>query len=235
MTLLNKYPLRYACLEILLSYFIVSRLSPFDYVGVDLWNFSINHYYYWLYSAFLIIFIVYFAKLTSSYDFRDEFFIPEFKPIFIWQAFLIFVKLLIYIFFLLIILCLCIFYCFPESLRLWVEAGSSGFMWNIGSKQSLALMVITSLFTGGVEELFYRAFIITKLKQVGVVSLIAAFLSSIIFAYGHFYYGFIGFFFALIFGGILSYIYLIHKNIYYSVFVHSFYNIFVSLLLFLLN
>ncbi|AAX17915.1 MULTISPECIES: CPBP family intramembrane glutamic endopeptidase [Borrelia] len=234
MTLLNKYPLRYVFLEVLLSYFIVTRISPFDSIDVDLWNFDKNHYYYWLYSTFLILFVVYFSKLTSSYNFRDEFFIPEFNPIFIWQAFLIFVKLLICIFLLLIIFCF-ILYCLPESVRVWVEVGNSGFMWNIGSKQSLYLMVITSLFTGGVEELFYRAFIITKLKQIGITSLIAALLSSFIFAYGHFYYGFVGFLFALIFGGILSYIYLIHKNIYYSIFVHSFYNIFVSVLLFLLN
>ncbi|AHH10775.1 CPBP family intramembrane metalloprotease [Borrelia coriaceae] len=235
MTLLNKYPLRYVFLEILLSYFIVTRISPFDNIDVNLWNFDKNHYYYWIYSAFLILFIVYFSKLTSSYDFREEFSIPSFKPIFIWRAFLIFVKLLICLFFTLIILYLCILYCLPESVRLWVEVGGSDFVWNIGSKQSLFLMVITSLFTGGIEELFYRAFIITKLKQVGIASLITVLISSLIFAYGHFYYGFVGFFVALIFGVILSYIYLIHKNIYYSIFVHSFYNIFVSVLLFLLN
>ncbi|AHH08565.1 CAAX amino terminal protease family protein [Borrelia anserina BA2] len=185
--------------------------------------------------CFLIFFIVHFSKLTSSYDFRSEFFIPEFKLIFIWQAFLIFVKLLICVFLLLSIVYLCLLCFFPRLLQLWVESDGVGFRWNIGTKQSLYLMAITSLFTGGIEELFYRAFIITKLKQVGISSLIAAIISSSIFAYGHFYYGFIGFFVALIFGGFLACIYLIYKNIYYSIFVHSFYNIFVSVLLFLLD
>ncbi|AHH04822.1 hypothetical protein BmHG_00602 [Borrelia miyamotoi] len=237
MILLNngKYPVKYVFLELFLVYFIVTRLLSIYGLNVDLWNFSENHYYYWIYSTFLILFILHFSRLTSSYNFRDEFFIPEFRPIFVWQSFLIFIGIMICIFFPLIILYFFLFYFLPESFQFWVNASGPSFVWSISNKQALFLMVITSLFTGGVEELFFRAFIITKLKQAGVASLIASFISSVIFGYGHFYYGFIGFVFAFIFGGILSYIYLIYKNIYYSIFFHSFYNIFVSFLLFLLN
>ncbi|ACH93530.1 uncharacterized conserved protein [Borrelia duttonii Ly] len=235
MTLLNKYPVKYAFLEILLSYFIVTRISPFQNVNVDLWNFNKNHYSYWLYSFFKILFIVHFARLTSSYDFREEFCIPKFKFVFVWQAFAIFVKLLVCIFFVLIILCLCFLFFTSESVIPWMEMGSSGFIWEIKSTQSLLLMVVTSLFTGGVEELFFRSFFITKLKQMGISLFISSLISSVVFAYGHSYYGFIGFFMSLIFGIIFAGMYLRYKNVYYSIFVHSFYNVFVSFLLFLSN
>ncbi|BCR22006.1 CPBP family intramembrane glutamic endopeptidase [Borrelia sp. HM] len=239
MILLNngKYSVKYAFLELILAHFIVTRLISVSKLSVDLWNVSENHYYYWICSTFLIIFILHFSRLTSSYNFRDEFFIPKFKPIFIWQSFLIFVKILIWLFVPLIIVYLLLFYFFPEAFQFWEgeEAFKPKFVWNISSRRALFLMVITSLFAGGVEELFFRAFVITKLRQVGIASLIASFLSSVIFAYGHLYYGFIGCLVTFVAGGILSYIYLVYKNIYYSIFFHSFYNIFVSFLLFLSN
>ncbi|WP_445436063.1 CPBP family intramembrane glutamic endopeptidase [Candidatus Borreliella tachyglossi] len=231
----NKYPIKYAFLELFLCYCVITLVAPFKSIDEDLWNFSKNHYVYWFYATFLIVFIVYFSKLTSSYDFRDEFYIPKFRLIFVWKSFWIFIKIFILFILILTIVYSFLFYLFP-SLLSWLEAdGTTSFRWKIYSKQALYLMGITALFTGGVEELFYRAFIITKLKQVGFSSLISAFLSSTIFGYGHLYYGFMGFFVTLIIGFALAYIYLIHKNVYYSIFVHSFYNITVSILLFVLN
>ena len=240
MILLNngKYSVKYAFLELILVHFIFVRLIAVSKLSVDLWNVSENHYYYWICSTVLILFILHFSRLTSSYNFRDEFFIPKFKFIFVWQSFLIFIKVLICIFLPLVIVYILLFYFFPEVFQFWWGSEKSlkpRFIWSISSKKALFLMVITSLFTGGVEELFFRSFVITKLRQIGIASLIASCLSSLIFAYGHLYYGFIGCLFTFFAGGILSYVYLFYKNIYYSIFFHSFYNIFVSFLLFLSN
>ncbi|WP_024653448.1 CPBP family intramembrane glutamic endopeptidase [Borrelia persica] len=235
MTLLNKYPVKYAFLELLLSYFILTFVFPFKNVDVDFWNFNNNHYSYWLYGSFKIIFIVHFARLTCSYNFRDEFCIPKFQFVFVWRAFLIFVKLIVCIFVVLIVLYLLFAFLFSKSLISLMEMDSSGFRWKISSINALCLMFITSFFVGGVEELFFRSFFITKFKQMRISSLIAGLLSSVIFACGHYYYGFIGFFVSLIFGVFFSFICLRYKNVYYSIFVHSFYNNFVSLLLFLSN
>ncbi|WKC58141.1 CPBP family intramembrane glutamic endopeptidase [Borrelia sp. P9F1] len=231
----NKYPIRYALLELFLACVICTHMSPFVSVDENLWNFSGNHYVYWLYSAFLIIFILHFARLTSTSYFRDEFYIPKFRLIFIWRSFLIFIKLVICIVFLLLILYLCFEYFFPEAWRSWVSTDVGSFRWSLGSKESLYLMAITSLFTGAVEELLYRSFIITKLKQMGFNSFISAILSSIIFAIGHVYYGFIGAFVTFILGFVLAFIYLRHKNVYYVSLVHSFYNTAVSAVIFVLS
>ncbi|UER67752.1 type II CAAX endopeptidase family protein [Borrelia sp. BU AG58] len=231
----NKYPARYALLELFLACFVCTHVSPFVSVDENLWNFSGNHYVYWLYSAFLIVFILHFARLTSATYFRDEFCIPKFRLIFIWESFLIFIKLVIFIVVLLLILYLCFKYFFPKSWRSWVEADVGSFRWNMSSKESLYLMAITSLFTGAVEELLYRSFVITKLKQVGFGSFVSAIFSSIIFAFGHVYYGFVGAFITFILGLLLAFIYLRYNNVYYVSLVHSIYNTAVSAVIFVLS
>ncbi|QMU99355.1 CPBP family intramembrane metalloprotease [Borrelia sp. A-FGy1] len=231
----NKYPIRYAILELFLAYIICTHISPFASIDENLWNFSGNHYVYWLYSTFLIFFILHFAKLTSTTYFRDEFYIPKFRLVFIWKAFLIFISLVIFIIFLFFITYLCFEYFFSNSWRSWVEMDIGSFRWNMGSKETLYLMAITSFFTGAVEELLYRSFIITKLKQMGFNSFISTIFSSIIFASGHIYYGFIGTFVTFILGFILAFIYLRYKNVYYVSLVHSFYNTTVSIVAFMLS
>ncbi len=75
-------------------------------------------------------------------------------------------------------------YLLPESTLAYYFQNNVGFNWKISSKKSLFLMTFTSFFTGSFEELFYRAFVITKFAQMGFPGVVAIFLSSIFLLMG---------------------------------------------------
>ncbi|AIJ29942.1 CPBP family intramembrane glutamic endopeptidase [Borreliella valaisiana] len=232
----NKYPFKRALLELFLVYVVIYLASPFENVTSEFWNVSKNHFYFWISRSFLIIFIVYFFKLTSSYDdFRVEFFIPKFKFIFIWESILIFIKTILVAMIFIFFLAFLLEYLLPESVFIYYFQDNVGFNWKISSKIAFFLMIFTSFFTGAFEELFYRAFVITKFTQMGFPVAVTVFLSSMFFAYGHLYYGILGFLVTFILGIFFAFTYLRYKNVYYMIFIHSFYNIIVSSLLLFLN
>ncbi|WKC75386.1 CPBP family intramembrane glutamic endopeptidase [Borreliella yangtzensis] len=232
----NKYPFKRALLELFLVYVVIYLASPFENVNSEFWNVNENHFYFWISRSFLIVFIIYFFKLTSSYDdFRVEFFIPKFKFIFIWESVLIFIKIILVAMIFIFLIAFLLEYLLPESVFVYYFQDNVGFNWKISSKTALFLMIFTSFFTGAFEELFYRAFVITKFTQMGFPVSVTVFLSSIFFAYGHLYYGILGFLVTFILGIFFAFTYLRYKNVYYMIFIHSFYNIIVSSLLLFLN
>ncbi|WNY60360.1 CPBP family intramembrane metalloprotease [Borreliella bissettiae] len=232
----NKYSFKRALLDLFLAYIIVYLASPFENVNSEFWNVDKNHFYFWISRSFLIIFIIYFFKLTSSYDdFRVEFFIPKFKFIFIWESVLIFIRTILTSMIVIFLIAFLLEYLLPESVLVYYFQNNAGFNWKISSKKAFFLMTFTSFFTGAFEELFYRAFVITKFTQMGFSVVVAAILSSMFFAYGHLYYGILGFLVTFILGIFFAFIYLRYKNVYYGIFIHSFYNIIVSSLLLFLN
>ncbi|WKC90096.1 CPBP family intramembrane glutamic endopeptidase [Borreliella finlandensis] len=232
----NKYPFKRALLDLFLVYTIVYLSSPFVNVNSEFWNVDENHFYFWISRSFLIIFIIYFFKLTSSYDdFRVEFFIPKFKFIFLWDSVLIFIKTILIAMIVIFFLAFLLEYLLPESVLVYYFQNNAGFNWKISSKKAFLLMTFTSFFTGAFEELFYRAFVITKFTQMGFPVVATAILSSMFFAYGHLYYGILGFLVTFILGIFFAFTYLRYKNVYYVIFIHSFYNIIVSSLLLFLN
>ncbi|SCW27629.1 hypothetical protein SAMN02983004_00262 [Borreliella japonica] len=232
----NKYPFKLALLDLFLVYVVIYLASPFENVNSEFWNVNENHFYFWISRSFLIVFIIYFFKLTSSYDdFRVEFFIPKFKFIFIWESVLIFIKTILIAMIFIFLIAFLLEYLLPESVFAYYFQNNVGFNWKISSKAALFLMTLTSFFTGAFEELFYRAFVITKFTQMRFPVVITVFLSSMFFAYGHLYYGILGFLVAFILGIFFAFIYLRYKNVYYMIFIHSFYNIIVSSLLLFLN
>ncbi len=177
-----------------------------------------------------------FFKLTSSYDdFRVEFFIPKFKFIFLWDSVLIFIKTILIAMIVIFLIAFLLEYLLPESVLVYYFQNNAGFNWKISSKKAFFLMTFTSFFTGAFEELFYRAFVITKFTQMGFPVVVTAILSSMFFAYGHLYYGILGFLVTFILGIFFAFTYLRYKNVYYVIFIHSFYNIIVSSLLLFLN
>ncbi len=223
-------------LDLFLVYAIVYLASPFVNVNSEFWNVDENHFYFWISRSFLIIFIIYFFKLTSSYDdFRVEFFIPKFKFIFLWDSVLIFIKTILIAMIVIFLIAFLLEYLLPESVLVYYFQNNAGFNWKISSKKAFFLMAFTSFFTGAFEELFYRAFVITKFTQMGFPVVATAILSSMFFAYGHLYYGILGFLVTFILGIFFAFTYLRYKNVYYVIFIHSFYNIIVSSLLLFLN
>ncbi|WKC85493.1 CPBP family intramembrane glutamic endopeptidase [Borreliella lusitaniae] len=232
----NKYPFKLALLDLFLVCVVIYLASPFENVNSEFWNVYENHFYFWISRSFLIIFIIYFFKLTSSHDdFRVEFFIPKFKFIFFWESILIFIKTIFIAMIFIFLIAFLLEYLLPESVLVHYFQKNVEFNWKISSKTALLLMIFTSFFTGAFEELFYRAFVITKFTQMGFPVLVTVFLSSMFFAYGHLYYGILGFLVAFILGIFFAFIYLRYKNVYYMIFIHSFYNIIVSSLLLFLN
>ncbi|QFI14696.1 CPBP family intramembrane glutamic endopeptidase [Borrelia sp. CA_690] len=232
----NKYSFKLALLDLFLVYVVIYLASPFGNVNSEFWNIDENHFYFWISRSFLIVFIIYFSKLTSSSDdFRLEFFIPKFKFIFIWESVLIFIKTMLVVMIFIFLIAFLLEYLLPESVFTHYFQNNAGFNWKISSKKALFLMTFTSFFTGAFEELFYRAFVITKFRKMGFPAVITVILSSIFFAYGHLYYGILGFLITFILGVFFAFIYLRYKNVYYMIFMHSFYNIIVSSLLLFLN
>ncbi|WKC79966.1 CPBP family intramembrane glutamic endopeptidase [Borreliella tanukii] len=232
----NKYSFKRALLDLFLVYVVIYLASPFENVNSEFWNVNKNHFYFWISRSFLIIFIIYFFKLTSSYDdFRVEYFIPKFKFIFIWESVLIFIKTILIAMIFIFSIAFLLEYLLPEWVFTYYFQDNVGFNWKISSKTALFLMIFTSFFTGAFEELFYRAFVITKFTQMGFPVVVTVFLSSMFFAYGHLYYGISGFLVTFILGIFFAFAYLRYKNVYYMIFIHSFYNIIVSSLLLFLN
>ncbi len=175
------------------------------------------------FKIFFNYFIIYFFKLTSSYDdFRVEFFIPKFKFIFLWDSVLIFIKTILIAMIVIFLIAFLLEYLLPESVLVYYFQNNAGFNWKISSKKAFFLMTFTSFFTGAFEELFYRAFVITKFTQMGFPVVATAILSSMFFAYGHLYYGILGFLVTFILGIFFAFTYLRYKNVYYVIFIHSF-------------
>ncbi|AJA90390.1 CAAX protease [Borreliella chilensis] len=232
----NKYSFKRALLDLFLAYAVIYLASSFENVNSEFWNVAKNHFYFWASRSFLIIFIIYFSKLTSSCDdFRVEFFIPKFKFIFIWESVIIFIKTILIAIISIFLIAFLLEYLLPESSFASYFQNNSGFNWKISSKTALILMIFTSLLTGAFEELFYRAFVITKFTQMGFSGVVTVLISSMFFAFEHLYYGVLGFLVTFIFGIFFAFTYLRYKNVYYMIFMHSFYNIIVSMLLLFLN
>ncbi len=118
-------------------YAIVYLASPFVNVNSEFWNVDENHFYFWISRSFLIIFIIYFFKLTSSYDdFRVEFFIPKFKFIFLWDSVLIFIKTILIAMIVIFLIAFLLEYLLPESVLVYYFQNNAGFNWKISSKKA---------------------------------------------------------------------------------------------------
>jgi membrane protease YdiL (CAAX protease family) len=100
----------------------------------------------------------------------------------------------------------------------------SGFRWRLTDARLLPLALLFSLVTGYREELFYRAYLLTRLGQAGLPSVLAAAASSLLFAAGHAYQGPTGFIVALLMGVYFALLFLRLRNLHRLAWAHALYN-----------
>ena len=100
----------------------------------------------------------------------------------------------------------------------------SGFRWRLTDARLLPLALLFSLATGYREELFYRAYLLTRLAQAGVPSALAVAASSLLFAAGHAYQGPTGFAVALLMGVYFALVFLRLRNLHCLAWAHALYN-----------
>jgi membrane protease YdiL (CAAX protease family) len=111
---------------------------------------------------------------------------------------------------------------FPQSGRLALE---SGFRWRLASCSQLPLAMIFSLVTGYREELFFRAYLLTRFSQLGVNPYFGILVATLVFSLGHLYQGPAGLAVAFIQGIYFGLIFLHKKNIHLLALAHTLYNL----------
>lgn len=110
----------------------------------------------------------------------------------------------------------------PRSGRLALE---TGFRWRLASWSQLPLALIFSLATGYREELFFRAYLLTRFSQLGVNRYLGVLAGTLLFSLGHLYQGPAGLTVAFIQGIYFGLIFLHKKNIHMLALAHTFYNL----------
>ncbi len=105
----------------------------------------------------------------------------------------------------------------------------SGYRWRLTDARLLPLALLFSLVTGYREELFYRAYLLTRLGQAGLPPSLAVAASSLLFAAGHAYQGPTGLAVALLMGVYFALVFLRLRNLHRLAWAHALYNMAVLL------
>jgi len=101
---------------------------------------------------------------------------------------------------------------------------AGGFRWRLSGPRLLPLAAAFCLATGYREELFFRAFLITRLRQSGLSPAACAAASGLLFALGHVYEGPAGLGVALLLGLYFAAAYLRLGSLHRVAWAHALYN-----------
>ncbi|MCD6122257.1 MAG: CPBP family intramembrane metalloprotease [Spirochaetales bacterium] len=101
---------------------------------------------------------------------------------------------------------------------------NKGYRWKLQRISQLPLAILFCITTGYSEEIFFRSYLLTRLKQLGSSPYVSVILSSLLFAMGHLYQGYMGYIVAAIQGVYFSVVFLKRKNIHLTALAHSLYN-----------
>jgi membrane protease YdiL (CAAX protease family) len=110
----------------------------------------------------------------------------------------------------------------PEEAR---RGLAGGFRWRLRDARLLPLAVAFSLLTGYREELFFRAYLLTRLQQSGVPMAAGVAASGLLFACGHAYQGPIGLAVALALGLYFAAAFVRLRNLHRVAWAHGLYNL----------
>jgi membrane protease YdiL (CAAX protease family) len=106
----------------------------------------------------------------------------------------------------------------------------AGFRWKLREPLLIPLVVVFCLVTGYREELFFRAYLLTRFSQLALPAGIAVALSTLLFAGGHLYQGWAGPTVAAVQGLYFSFLFLKYKNVHRLAIAHGLYNTAVLLI-----
>jgi membrane protease YdiL (CAAX protease family) len=110
----------------------------------------------------------------------------------------------------------------PEEAR---RRLAGGFRWRLPDTRLLPLAAAFSLLTGYREELFFRSYLLTRLRQAGLPSAAAVAVSGLLFASGHAYQGLLGLGVALALGLYLAVVFTRLHNLHRVAWAHALYNL----------
>ncbi len=110
----------------------------------------------------------------------------------------------------------------PEEAR---RRLAGGFRWRLEDARLLPLAACFSLLTGYREELFFRAYLLTRLRQAGLPAAAGVAASGLLFACGHAYQGLIGLGVALALGLYFAAAFARLRNLHRVAWAHGLYNL----------
>jgi hypothetical protein len=110
----------------------------------------------------------------------------------------------------------------PEEAR---RRLTGGFRWSLQDARLLPLAACFSLLTGYREELFFRSYLLTRLRQAGLPAAAAVAASALLFAGGHAYQGPIGLAVALALGLYFALAFARQGNLHRVAWAHGLYNL----------
>jgi membrane protease YdiL (CAAX protease family) len=102
--------------------------------------------------------------------------------------------------------------------------------WQFENLKLLPLVFISCLVTGYCEELFFRSYLYTSLRNAGTAAVTAVIITSVLFGAGHFYEGYYAFAATAAIGGFLSIMFIKTKSIHAIAIGHGLYNFSVLLI-----
>lgn len=100
-----------------------------------------------------------------------------------------------------------------------------GFRFRLGRPALLPLAVVFALTTAYREELFFRCYLITRLRHLSLPAWAAATLSTAVFAAGHIYQGLAGLVVAAVLGACFSLLFLSRPGLHRLAIAHALYNL----------
>ncbi len=115
------------------------------------------------------------------------------------------------------------------------EILTEGYRWKLKNPSQLIFALVFSVTIGYREELFFRSYLLTRFKNIGVSFPIAVISSTLLFATGHIYEGYMGFVVALTIGFYLTYIFTKFNNLHINALAHGLYNFTVLFLTILIK
>jgi len=102
---------------------------------------------------------------------------------------------------------------------------AGGFRWRLLDPRLLPLAAAFSLLTGYREELFFRAYLLTRLQQAGLPPAAGVAVSGLLFACGHAYQGPAGLAVALALGVYFAVAFVRLRNLHRVAWAHGLYNL----------
>ena len=111
--------------------------------------------------------------------------------------------------------------------RVLPDGIKAGLQWRIVSATEIPIALVFSMVGGYREELFFRAYLLTRLERLGASRLSSVLLSSALFGVGHGYQGVMGILVASGLGAYLSLVFVYRKNAHEVALGHGWYNFLV--------
>ncbi len=108
----------------------------------------------------------------------------------------------------------------PEHSALWEPAVK----WSFTRNELLPLVVLASIAVGYREEIFYRAYMFARGEEINLHPAVVVGGSSVLFAVGHLYQGWVGFIVALVIGATFGAVFAWRRSLHGIAIAHGLYN-----------